>query len=166
MTPLVRQAGFQSRSQGLSMVSASMYVRRFFKPEAKSQMKEMTGLLREAFREKLEEAAWMDPETREAAKGKLEDMLESIAYPDEVLDEDKLNDLFGGLEMVEEGNFFASGVSLSYPVTRPKPTSTLERALYWGRVLAWRQNGFPKHPVTRRAATRRAPGVLELPDRA
>ncbi len=50
--------------QGLSIIAASQYVRRFFKAEAKAQMDEMVLLIREAFQEKLSNAEWMDEETR------------------------------------------------------------------------------------------------------
>ena len=50
--------------QGLSIIAASQYVRRFFKAEATAQMDEMVLLIREAFQEKLSNAEWMDDETR------------------------------------------------------------------------------------------------------
>ncbi len=106
----LEEVGFQSRGGGFHIISASMYVRTFFKAEAKTKMKEMTGLLRVAMTEKLEEAEWMDEETRKAAKLKLDNMLEGIAYPDEMLDQDKLNELFADLE-TEPGKFYQNGLN-------------------------------------------------------
>ena len=71
-----------------------MYARRYFKAEAKAAMVEMTSYIRTAFKEDiLKNLDWMDDTTKERAETKLEKMDQFIAYSDEFLVKEKVDDL-------------------------------------------------------------------------
>ena len=105
---LIAQVGFNSYSErNFIFAAGSMYARRYFKPEAKAAMLEMTEYLRKAFTEILDELEWMDGPTKEKARKKLEKMDQFIAYQDEFLDKDLIDGLYDGLE-VKEGDFLGN----------------------------------------------------------
>ena len=55
---------------------------------------------------------WMDDKTRARAHQKLSAIKEYIAYPPEILDNDKLNELYKGLE-IRRDSFFENGINIS-----------------------------------------------------
>ena len=91
----VNELGFNSFSGGgFGFVAGSMYARRYFKAEAKAAMVEMTSYIRTAFKEDiLKNLDWMDDTTKERAETKLEKMDQFIAYSDEFLVKEKVDDL-------------------------------------------------------------------------
>ncbi len=107
----VNRAGFNSRNPNLSIASASMYLNRHFKLEAKHQMDKMAENVREALRRKIEDATWMDDETRDVAREKLKNMRQTVGYPEEILDEEKVSAFYEGLELTA-GDFFGSTFAL------------------------------------------------------
>jgi membrane metallo-endopeptidase-like protein 1 len=75
-------------------------------PEAKNSMLEMTGYIREAFKEDiLEKLDWMDEETKSRAALKLEKMDQSIAYSDEFLDKETVDSLHRDIVLTEDDYF-------------------------------------------------------------
>ena len=54
----------------------------------------------------------MDPLTRQRARKKLAAIKEYVGYPEEILDDSKLEDLYAGLEMSPDA-YFENGVRLS-----------------------------------------------------
>ncbi|MCK5075574.1 MAG: peptidase M13, partial [Calditrichia bacterium] len=66
----------------LGEVLGKIYVKRHFKPEAKTRMMELVENLRSAFRERIENLEWMGPETKKKALVKLEKFTTKIGYPD------------------------------------------------------------------------------------
>jgi len=57
-------------------VAGSMYVRRFFNPEAKKSMLEMTSYIRKVFKEDIVEGLdWMDENTKARARKKLDQVI-------------------------------------------------------------------------------------------
>lgn len=71
-----------------------MYVRKYFQEDARQAANEMVKDIRSVFAEILDELEWMDDETRKRAKDKAASMTTHIAYPDELLDDKKLTDLY------------------------------------------------------------------------
>ncbi|MCP1381604.1 M13 family metallopeptidase [Runella salmonicolor] len=59
-----------------------LYVKRYFKPEAKQRMMELVGNLKKVFRTRLESLDWMTAETKAEALKKLESFTPKIGYPD------------------------------------------------------------------------------------
>jgi len=75
-------------------------------------MKEMTKDLRRAFKESVADSEWMDEATRKAAQLKLEKMLESVGYPNEMLDRSIVEDLYKNLE-VDGSSFYRDKLKIS-----------------------------------------------------
>lgn len=71
-----------------------MYVREYFEEDARQSANEMVKDIRSVFTEIIDELEWMDDETRIRAKEKAASMTTHIAYPDELLDDKKLTDLY------------------------------------------------------------------------
>ncbi|XP_069992152.1 neprilysin-2-like [Penaeus vannamei] len=88
-----------SVSGSLSHAVGSMYARAFFKEDAKAAADEMVRYIRAEFDEILRSIDWMDEATRERAMAKAKAITPHIAYPPELLEDDKLTDLYDGLEI-------------------------------------------------------------------
>jgi putative endopeptidase len=58
-----------------------LYVKEYFKPEAKARMEELVSNLRKAFAIRIKSLDWMSPATREKALAKLAAFRPKIAYP-------------------------------------------------------------------------------------
>lgn len=71
-----------------------MYVREYFEEDARQYANDMVKDIRSVFTEIIDELEWMDDETRLRAKEKAAAMTTHIAYPDELLDDKKLTDLY------------------------------------------------------------------------
>ena len=84
--------------------AGSMYVRMYFKPEAKQEMLNMISYIRGSFGKILDNLPWMDDVTKVEAKKKLEKMGQYIAYPDEMIEKEKVDGLHKGLEA--SGNYY------------------------------------------------------------
>ena len=82
-----------------------MYATTMFNADKRKKADEMTQYLRDATSKMLEEVDWMDDETKDEAKKKLKNMKHFIGYPDEVLNKEKIDDFYKGLNMVEEDYF-------------------------------------------------------------
>nr|XP_033323580.1 neprilysin-2 isoform X1 [Megalopta genalis] len=89
-----------SGSLGISV--GAMYVRKYFKEDAKKNALDMVADIREEFKEILKKVDWMDDETRKSALDKAASMSSHIAYPDELLDDKKLEDFYQKLELTTD----------------------------------------------------------------
>lgn len=58
-----------------------LYVEQYFPPEAKAQIEELVGHLKDATRERIENLDWMTPETKAEALDKLAKMRLKVGYP-------------------------------------------------------------------------------------
>ena len=74
----------------MSEALGQLYVAKYFPPEAKERMVTLVGNLKEAFAVRIDQANWMDPETKEKAKDKLAAILVKVGYPDKWRDYSKL----------------------------------------------------------------------------
>ena len=72
----------------------SRYVTKHFNEDAKHSMNEMVKDIRAEMKKILDEIDWMDDMTRERAKDKLRTMKEYIGYPEEILQENLLEELY------------------------------------------------------------------------
>ena len=94
--------GFNSYSKSNFIYAvSSMYAKRIFDSKAKKEVVGMTKYLRKAFSKLLDELTWMDDETKVEARKKLENMRQFIGYPDEFLDQEKVDAIYDKIEMVE-----------------------------------------------------------------
>ena len=99
-------------SQALSPLVGSLYVQRYFSEVAKSAAVEMVEEIRNTFLHTLDNVDWMDVDTRTKAKDKARAMVEYIGYPKELLDMDKLSELYSGLQMGPD-SYIGNGLNLS-----------------------------------------------------
>ncbi|XP_075211266.1 M13 family metallopeptidase neprilysin 2 [Lycorma delicatula] len=86
-------------SGGMSLAVGSLYVRKYFKEDAKQNALDMVNRIRSEMYKILESVEWMDDKTRAAALDKAKSMATHIAYPDELLDNQKLEEFYKGLEV-------------------------------------------------------------------
>ncbi|XP_046742992.1 neprilysin-2 isoform X2 [Diprion similis] len=86
-------------SSSLAGSTGALYVRKYFKEDAKKNAVEMVADIRHEFTKILEKVDWMDEKTRKAALEKAASMATHIAYPDELLDDKKLEEFYDGLEL-------------------------------------------------------------------
>ncbi|XP_058793376.1 neprilysin-2-like isoform X2 [Phymastichus coffea] len=99
-------------SGGLSLSIGALYVRKYFDEEAKKNVVEMVTGIRKEFRKIIEKVDWMDEETRLAALEKADAMSSFIAYPNELLDDNKLDKYYESLT-IERGNYLESILNLT-----------------------------------------------------
>jgi putative endopeptidase len=67
-----------------------IYVDRYFDPDSKVRMQEMVSNLKTAYRERIQNLTWMEPETKKKALMKLEALDVQVGYPDEWLNYSEL----------------------------------------------------------------------------
>ncbi len=74
----------------LGEVVGKVYVKKYFKPEAKKRMVTLVDNLQNAFAKRIEKLDWMSPETKKEALTKLSKFNAKIGYPDKWKDYSKL----------------------------------------------------------------------------
>jgi len=99
-------------SGSLGNAVGAMYVREYFSEDSKQSVLEMVGDLRTTFNSMIEDLDWMDADTRVRAKEKSLSMTTHIGYPDELLDDKKLTDLYDNLEM-DDNNYLRNALNLT-----------------------------------------------------
>lgn len=83
----------------LSISVGALYVRKYFNEESKRAASSLVGNIRDEFLKTLTTVPWMDEGTRAAAIEKANKMDFHIAYPNELIDNNKLNEYYNGLEL-------------------------------------------------------------------
>ncbi|XP_066143643.1 neprilysin-2 isoform X2 [Euwallacea fornicatus] len=101
----------------LSIAAGALYVRKFFNEEARQNAKEMVADIREEFEEILKKVDWMDEKTKQNAMDKAKSMSTHIGYPDEMLDDKKLEEFYQNLEL-DENKYLRSILNLTLFGTR------------------------------------------------
>ncbi|XP_063903436.1 neprilysin-2-like [Zophobas morio] len=120
------------------IVIGAMYVRKYFHVEAKQNALEMVKYIKEQFKDILRSIDWMDSETRKSALDKANTIVDHIAYPDELLDDQKIGQLYDKLE-VDENQFLYSALNIS-KFTMDYTLSRLREAV---NKTDWKEHGFP-----------------------
>ena len=131
----VHISGFDSGSYSSGAGAAgSMYIRTYFTPEAKKEMFKMIKYIRASFRKIVDDLSWMDDATKIEAKEKLNKMGQYIAYPEEIIEKEKVDELHEGLEA--RGNYY---------------DNILERDKFWSafEYRRFRQNIDPTNWIER-----------------
>jgi len=86
-----------------------LYVQRYFPAESKALAEEMVGNILAAFRDGVDDLAWMTPETKAKARQKAETMLVGVGYPDRWRDysslEVRADDALGNALRAEEAEY-------------------------------------------------------------
>lgn len=89
----------------LSTALSAFYVKNHFNSKSKSNALEMVEYIRSEFLKILDEIDWMDEETRDEAKLKAKGISPYIGYPDELLQDDLIEELYSGLSL-SKSNFY------------------------------------------------------------
>lgn len=84
-------------SGSMSIAAGALYVRKYFNEAARKNAIEMVSDIRSEFYEILKKVEWMDEITRKNALEKAAAMTTHIAYPDELLDDKKLEDFYANV---------------------------------------------------------------------
>lgn len=96
----------------MSIAVGALYVRKYFRQDSKAAALEMVHGIRKEFELILREVNWMDNETREAALNKLKGMSTHIGYPDEIMDDSKIEEYYDNLE-IDENNYLSSVLNMN-----------------------------------------------------
>jgi len=94
-------------SGSLSIAVGALYVRKYFRQDSKATALEMVNGIRKEFENILNEVNWMDDETRKSALNKLHSMSTHIGYPDEIMDNAKIEKYYENLSIDPE-NYLSS----------------------------------------------------------
>lgn len=92
-------------SGSLSTALASLYVRHHFQDGSKDLALEMVNYIHREFLHVLSNVDWMDSQTKERAREKAESMATYIGYPNELLEEWKVSDIYDGLHLNSSSYF-------------------------------------------------------------
>uniref|UniRef100_A0A1B0DA99 Peptidase M13 N-terminal domain-containing protein n=1 Tax=Phlebotomus papatasi TaxID=29031 RepID=A0A1B0DA99_PHLPP len=85
--------------KSLPISVGALYVRKHFKEDAKRTALEMVNGIRTEFQKILTTVPWMDDKTRKAAIAKAKAMTTHIGYPDEIMDNSKLEEYYKDLNI-------------------------------------------------------------------
>jgi putative endopeptidase len=106
----------------LGEIVGEVYVKNYFKPEAKERMEKLVKNLLKAYEQSINELTWMTPETKKEALKKLSKFMLKIGYPDKWRDYSSLKivkgDLYGNLERSTEFEYNRQLQKLGKPVDR------------------------------------------------
>ncbi|XP_057330759.1 neprilysin-2-like [Microplitis mediator] len=86
----------------------AMYVRNYFNKDARENARDMILDIRDQFMKTLKTVDWMDEETRKHALDKVASMTIYIAYPDELLNDTKLDGLYKNLKLDENASYLGN----------------------------------------------------------
>ena len=102
-----------SAAGSFSTAIGKPYVLKHFNDESKEIMLEMVSDLRNEFESILNLIDWMDDETKEKAQKKLSTIKEYIGYPQEILENKKIEDLYKGLE-ISPDSFYQNSINMGF----------------------------------------------------
>ncbi|XP_074595255.1 neprilysin-2-like [Brevipalpus obovatus] len=91
---------------------SALYVRSSFDEESRSTARKMVKYIRDQFIASLKKVDWMDPETRNRAIEKAKEMEVLIGYPPELLQEDKIMEMFEGLEVRDDVKYYRNSLAI------------------------------------------------------
>ena len=83
----------------LPIATGAIYVRKYFNGNTKSAVSQLVHSIHDELLKTLRTVSWMDEQTRAAAVAKALAMHFHIAYADELIDDDKLQEHYDGLEL-------------------------------------------------------------------
>lgn len=99
-------------NQVMGFALGSLFVRRVFQGKSKERAEEMIYSIRNAFKDNLPDLSWMDDRTRQLAREKADHINQMIGFPDFILNPEKLNGKYEGLEL-DENNYFENNIKVN-----------------------------------------------------
>lgn len=100
-------------SKTFPTAKGALYVRKYFDNNSKDIVKNMMTIIKDKYEVMLRLVKWMDEPTRLAALKKVKNMITNIAYPNELMDDSKLLELYGPME-IDEDKFFESIIKIHF----------------------------------------------------
>ena len=124
-TPQLRdrwKRGVDATNRALGEAVGKLYVAQYFPPAEKARAQAMVANILAAFSRRIDQLAWMAPETRQEAKAKLATLKVGVGYPDTWRDYSGLRilpgDAFGNAERAELFELKRNLDKLGHPVDR------------------------------------------------
>lgn len=96
----------------MSIAVGALYVRKYFRQDSKALALEMVNGIRLEFEEILKDVNWMDEKTKKSALNKLHSMSTHIGYPDEIMDNSKIEKYYDNLK-IDENNYLSSVLNMN-----------------------------------------------------
>lgn len=96
----------------LATAVGALYIRKYFRPEAKQTAARMVEQIRQEFKDVLKLNEWMDAKTKLAASKKVDAIITHIGYPDELYDDKKLEEYHKTIEF-NQTNYLASILNIN-----------------------------------------------------
>ncbi|KAJ8664427.1 hypothetical protein QAD02_006089 [Eretmocerus hayati] len=96
----------------MHLATSAIFARKVLKKETKADVSQLVQLIRQRMRHSLQHNNWMDSKTKRSAIDKFDAMTSLIAYPDELLDDRKLENYYIDLTIARDNfleNFLRSG---------------------------------------------------------
>nr|XP_042904447.1 neprilysin-2-like [Parasteatoda tepidariorum] len=100
-----------SLSENLEIALSSYYIKHYFKGDSKQKASEMVKYISNAFLEILKQIDWMDEETRRQAIEKANAIASYVGYPQELLDDSLVSQLYENLTITSE-NYFMNNLNI------------------------------------------------------
>lgn len=94
------------------MAVGALYVRKYFREDSKAAALEMVNGIQKEFETMLNDVKWMDNETRQSALNKLKAMSTHIGYPDEIMNDAKIEKQYENLK-IDENNYLTSVLNMN-----------------------------------------------------
>jgi predicted metalloendopeptidase len=88
------------------------WLRKYFNIETKTEVESIVTAIKLELKEVLKSVEWFDGPTREAALQKLDSMMSLVAFPDELLDNEKLTEVYENIT-VDESKLLETFLKLS-----------------------------------------------------
>ncbi|XP_055296722.1 neprilysin-2-like [Sitodiplosis mosellana] len=108
----ITSGNMEITSGGLSIAVGALYVRKYFRHDSKAAALEIVHEIRKEFELLLRKVNWMDDETRKSALNKLKVMSTHIGYPDEIMDNAKIEKYYENLK-INENNYLQSVLNMT-----------------------------------------------------
>uniref|UniRef100_A0A3Q2XX52 endothelin-converting enzyme 1 n=1 Tax=Hippocampus comes TaxID=109280 RepID=A0A3Q2XX52_HIPCM len=89
----------------LGFALGALFVKATFDKRSKDTAEEMIDEIRAAFKRTLDRLAWMDDDTKRAAKEKADSIYDMIGFPEFIMDTKELDDVYDGYDVTEESFF-------------------------------------------------------------
>ncbi|KAJ6649466.1 Neprilysin-2 [Pseudolycoriella hygida] len=112
-------------TSSMGIAVGAQYVRKYFNESSKGAVLDMLADIRAEFLDILQNVNWMDDETRRIALEKARTTTYLIGYPDELLNETKIEEYFRNLE-IQSDNFLANHLRLD----------TFEKDVLFGHLIS------------------------------
>lgn len=87
-------------------------MRKYFRQDSKAIALEIVNEIRQEVKRLLNEVDWMDDETRQSAQNKLKAMSTHIGYPDELMDDTKIEEYYNNMK-IDENNYLKSVLNVN-----------------------------------------------------